>query len=114
MKQVFLAHDVTEAHLIKGLLESRGLNALVRGEDLSGTSGEVPFVDVWPTVWVLDDGQEGAVRAFIKGYERGPAKPGAPVACWPCPKCGQDLEPQFTACWACGAEHSPQGPDDVG
>jgi hypothetical protein len=111
VKQVFQAHDITEAHLVKGLLESHGLSALVRGEALSGTAGEVPFVDVWPTVWVLDDVREGEARAVIKEYERGPAKPGSPGVGWLCPKCGQDLEPQFTACWACGGGRPPGGPE---
>lgn len=100
MKQVFLAHDVTEAHLVKGLLESHGLSALVRGEALAGIAGEVPFVDVWPTVWVLDDDREAEARAVIEEYERGPA-PDPSRGRWRCPKCGQPLEPQFTACWAC-------------
>ena len=45
MKQVFQAHDVTEAHFVKGLLESHGLSALVRGEALAGLFGEVPRAD---------------------------------------------------------------------
>jgi len=102
VKQVFQAHDVIEANLVKGLLESHGVTAFVRGEALAGTAGEVPFVDVWPTVWVADDGRAGEDQVVIKEYESG--KPRASVAGWPCPKCGQGLEPQFTACWACGAE----------
>lgn len=110
MKQIFQAHDVTEAHLVKGLLESHGLSAVVRGEALSGVAGEVPFVDVWPTVWVLDDGREGEARAVVKEYERGPAQPVALGVGWLCPKCGQDLDPQFTACWACGEDRLPEEP----
>jgi hypothetical protein len=104
VKQVFQAHDVTEAHLVKGLLESQGLTALVRGEAVAGLAGEVPFVDVWPTVWVLDDDRDSEARAVINEYEPRSAKPMSAGVAWLCPKCGQDIEPQFTACWACGAE----------
>ncbi len=106
MKQVFQAHDVTEAHLVKGLLESRGLTALVRGEAVAGLAGEVPFVDVWPTVWVMEDDRDEEARAVINEHAGGSAKPLAAGAGWLCPKCGQDQEPQFTACWACGAERT--------
>lgn len=106
MKQVFVARDVTEAHFIRGLLESHGLSVAVRGEDLWGTRGEVPFVDAWPTVWVLDDGREAEARGVIHEYESGRVRPNGDGAGWRCPKCGRELEPQFTACWGCGAERS--------
>jgi hypothetical protein len=106
VKQVFTARDVTEAHFVRGLLESHGLIVTVRGEKLWGVRGEVPFVDAWPTVWVLDDGREGQARAVVQQYEAGRAMPSASVSAWRCAKCSQELEPQFTACWNCGTERS--------
>jgi hypothetical protein len=110
VKRVFQAHDVTEAHFVKGLLESHGLSALVRGEALAGLFGEVPRADTWPSVWVLDDAREEEARAIIKDYDTSIAKDATPVAGWKCPTCGQDLEPQFTSCWACGMERPPEAP----
>lgn len=104
MKQVFVATDVTEAYLVKGVLESHGISAAVRGEHLWGVRGEVPFVDTWPTVWILDDTLEADARAVIADYGAGKARVAAPGSSWRCPKCGEELESQFTACWACGAE----------
>ena len=104
MKQVFQAHDVTEAHFVKGLLESHGLDALVRGEALAGLFGEVPLTDSWPSVWIVDEAREQEAREVIKDHDAGSAKHATPVAGWKCPKCGQDLEPQFSNCWACGTE----------
>lgn len=102
-----MADDVTEAHLVKGLLESHGLSAAVRGEDLWGTRGEVPFADTWPTVWVLDDACEGEARRLVAEYASGKQlPPGTPGPGWQCSACGQDLETQFTACWNCGTERS--------
>lgn len=103
MKQVFVAGDVTEAHLVKGLLESHGLGAEVRGEDLSGTRGEVPFADAWPTVWVVDDAHEAEARAVIAAFESRTELTESDAG-WRCPACQQEIEPQFTACWARGAE----------
>ena len=35
---------------------------------------------------------------------------------WKCPKCGEEIEAQFDACWNCGAfryEHEPPRPREV-
>jgi len=71
VKQVFLARDVPEAHFVRGLLESHGLDVAVRGEDLWGARGELPLVDTWPTVWVLDESCETEARRVIQEYESG-------------------------------------------
>jgi len=124
MKRVYDARDVTEAHLVRGLLESSGIPAQVHGEALAGAEGEVPFA--WPSVWVTNDSDYEAARRLIE--ERpGPASPthcpgcgydltglpeprcpecGRPflrVPSWVCPACGEMLEGQFTECWKCGA-----------
>lgn len=69
MKQVFVAQNPAEAHLVKGLLESRGVRAEVRGEALWGTRGETPLTpDTLPTVWVLDDKQAPEALLIVKEY----------------------------------------------
>jgi len=104
VKQVFTAHDVTEAHFVRGLLESHGLDVSVRGEDLWVTRGELPFVETWPAVWALDDSHEAEARRVIQEYESGRAERIERRTGWRCPRCAQDLEPQFTTCWSCGTE----------
>ena len=42
MKRVYTAHDPTEAHLVKGLLEAAGIEALVQGEHLFPLRGSLP------------------------------------------------------------------------
>lgn len=104
MKKIFTAHDATEAHFVRELLESQGLVVTVRGEDLWGASGELPFVDAWPTIWVLDDTREAEARSVVEQYEAGKAAPVSGQTTWRCPQCSQELEPQFTTCWNCGTE----------
>jgi 4a-hydroxytetrahydrobiopterin dehydratase len=55
-RQVWRAEDPAHAHLLAGLLESRGIDAQVRGENLfSGEGGLLP-TEAGPTVWVpVDD-----------------------------------------------------------
>ena len=107
MRQVFVARDLTEAHLIRGLLESHGVSVTVRGEDLQGLNGEVPFPYACPSVWILDDGLEAKARRIIK--EHGCGLQVETGRYWRCERCGEELEEQFTTCWACGA----QRPGDI-
>lgn len=46
MQKVFSARDITEAHIIKGLLESHDIPAQVDGAYLQGAFGELPVVDL--------------------------------------------------------------------
>jgi hypothetical protein len=69
MKQVFVAQNPAEAHLVRGLLETRGIQAEVRGEELWGTRGETPLTfDTLPTVWVVDDLQVPEAMSALEEY----------------------------------------------
>ncbi len=69
MKQVFVARNPAEAHLVQGMLESRGIRAEVRGEALWGTRGEIPLTpDSLPSVWVLDDLQLPEAIRVVEEY----------------------------------------------
>lgn len=105
MKKVFVAQHPTEAHLIKGLLESRDIPALVRGESLFGTRGETPVTpDSLPSVWVADDGQAEEAMAILESHRASMSQSSESEASWRCASCGETVEFQFTACWNCGAE----------
>lgn len=101
MKQVHVAKHAPEAHIVKGLLESNGIAAFIRGEFLTGGWGELP-VDVC-SVWIADDAQYERAQSVLLAFLRGePAREqqGHP---WRCHHCGEQLEGQFTKCWNCGA-----------
>ena len=107
MKKVYIAKHPTEAHLIKGLLESYNISCEVCGEALFGVRGEVPMtVDTLPSVWVLDEADFEKAREIVADYDRGDKGNALKKNLWKCPKCGEELEPQFTECWKCGTERS--------
>lgn len=68
MISVYSARSITDAHLIKGLLESEGISAYVYGGDLQGGIGELPVMGLI-TVRVSADSVARA-RAIIADYER--------------------------------------------
>ncbi|MBS1217633.1 MAG: hypothetical protein H6R21_766 [Proteobacteria bacterium] len=105
MKRVHNARHMTEAHLVRGLLESHGIDAVVRGDLLTGGWGELP-VDVC-AVWVTDDARYADADRLIRDFLKGALARIHGGAGWHCSRCGEDIEGQFTACWQCGAERPP-------
>jgi hypothetical protein len=100
MKQVHIAKHAPEAHLVKGFLESNGVAAVVRGEFLTSGWGELP-VDVC-SVWISDDRQYDRAQALLVAFLRGDFAREFREQNWRCPKCSEQIEGQFTACWKCG------------
>lgn len=70
MKRVFTAPTITEAYLIKGILENEGIAAFVKNEHLSGLAGEIPFMESWPEVWIIDDEKSDLAVAMITRYHQ--------------------------------------------
>ncbi|HEY9051132.1 MAG TPA: DUF2007 domain-containing protein [Gammaproteobacteria bacterium] len=72
MIKVYNAKDITEAHIVRGMLEANGINAYVNGHYLQGGIGELAAMD-FASVHVEELDVEAA-RELINEYER--AEPG--------------------------------------
>ena len=102
MQRIFVARNVTEAHIVSGMLNAAGIKAEVRGQYLAGGYGELPItVETMPSVWIGDPAQSANARSLIAEYERPTTAKGVP---WRCEQCGEGHAGQFTACWKCGRE----------
>jgi hypothetical protein len=71
MKRVYTAPTVTEAHLVKGVLENEGIRSIVKNEHLSGLAGEIPAMEAWPEVWVLDDNEAERAESILTRFRDG-------------------------------------------
>jgi hypothetical protein len=100
MKKVHAARHAMDAHAVRGFLESQGIEAIVRGEFLTGGWGELP-VDVC-SVWITNDAQYERANALLVSFLNGDLARELRAENWRCPKCGEQLEGQFTVCWSCG------------
>ena len=100
MKQIHTAKHAMEAHLVKGFLESNGIEAVVKGDYLTGGWGELP-VDLC-TVWITDDALYDRANTLLVTFLRGDHAQSFRDDNWRCPQCGEQLEGQFTECWSCG------------
>jgi hypothetical protein len=101
VQRIFVARNLSEAHIVSGMLNASGIAAFVRGQYLTSGYGELPISsDTLPSVWLEDAQQAELARRVIADYER-PAH-GNPA--WSCQQCGEVHAGQFTACWKCGRE----------
>ena|SRR5688572_1921704 len=99
MEQVFLAFTAVEAHLVKGLLESEGISAEVRGEGMAPILGDVPILENLPSVWVADR-EVSRAQQIVRDFKRERVATGD---AWRC-ECGEAMGAQFAACWRCGTD----------
>ena len=91
------------ATLLKERFASEGIVCLVRNDELSTALGEIPFVECYPELWVVDEEVWPRARLLLDKWldenrEAGPE--------WTCPNCGERIEGQFQSCWKCGGEES--------
>jgi len=105
LRKVHTAESIIEAAHLRNLLEADGIACVVRNDRLGGIVGEIPFVECWPELWVVETGNYLRARSLVEAALRETAG-GIP---WDCPKCGESVEGQFEACWSCGTERPSAG-----
>ncbi len=112
IRKIYVAKGPGDAHFLRGLLESAGIEAVVRGDDFVPLQGgSLLRMETRSSVWVLDDEQYPAALEIVEEYVRTSKNvPGPAVGdAWRCGRCGEEVEAQFTACWSCGAERPSSG-----
>ena len=97
MKQVFRAASLLQVAHARNILIAAGIDSELRNQYLAGALGDLPMLETWPQLMVEDALESAALRAL----QNAAAAPTGPA--WVCTQCGEQLEPQFTTCWRCGA-----------
>lgn len=114
MQKVYTARDAMDANFLRGLLEQEGIKAIVQGEALQETWGNLNLTsESLPAVWV-DDVDVARAEPIVDEYrqvdkanadrddEADDADDAvAAAAGWICANCGRQNEPQFDRCWHC-------------
>jgi hypothetical protein len=101
---VYSSFDLVAVHHARNVLESEGIDAVVRNEILSSAAGELPPADCQIELWVLSDANAPRAEALLRFGGDAPAGCGA---AWRCDGCGESSEAQFTQCWQCGRVRQP-------
>jgi Putative prokaryotic signal transducing protein len=98
MKKLTSADSLITISHYRNILASEGIPCFIRNEYLGAIIGEMPFLEVWPELWVKNDLDHDRALQLISGDidEESPTLP------WKCKHCGTENEGQFAACWSCG------------
>jgi hypothetical protein len=99
MKKLTTHASLITINHFKNLLAAEGIPSEIRNQHLGSIMGDMPFVEVWPELWVKNDLDYDRASQLIDGsaFEESPSQP------WRCRQCREENEGQFAACWNCGA-----------
>jgi len=100
MKKIFSSPIVGEIPQLKNMLESAGIECILRNEISAGLSPEIPMAESTPELWIQDDHRLAEALQIKADFQSAATAVGED---WKCQKCGEMSEPQFTSCWKCGA-----------
>lgn len=105
MIKVFEDFDIALVGHYQSVLESNGIATFMKNRFGTSGSGELPFVEVVPQLWVLNDADAERARSLIGELDEHAAE--AQREEWVCPECGTVLEAAFTDCWQCASDPDP-------
>ena len=107
MKRLHSGKDPLMIGHLKNVLATFGIKCVAKNIDLISAAGELPPVECWPELWVVDDEKFGRARSILK-------KTLAPLHSvkkpWACAGCGETIEGQFSECWNCGRDQFGRKP----
>jgi hypothetical protein len=109
MKKVYSTEILANAWNIKNVLEQHDIEAVIKNENLFSVSGEVPFLECLPQIWVkpLDFVRAKQIIADLdaSSEEVGPD--------WVCASCGESNLNNYAICWSCESSHGNAHENDL-
>ena len=97
MKMVYTNADRMIVGNAKNILNSHGINIVLKNEHASSIIGEVSPFDSWVELWVLDDSDYDEACKVLDG-----ALSNEDEAPWICESCKEENNASFGSCWKCG------------
>ena len=99
MIKVFEDFDIMLVGHYQSVLQSNGIDTFMKNQFGTSGAGELPFVEVVPQLWVLNENDAGRAKELIE--ELHDDESGESMQAWDCPECGTPQEAAFTHCWKC-------------
>jgi hypothetical protein len=90
--------NLPEAYLVLHRLEQAGIEARVLNEHAQGGLGEIPFLQAYPEIWVMEEADAVRAREILTAFESTEVPPGKVH----CAECGEESPRNFEICWHCG------------
>ena len=104
MKKVYSTEILANAWNVRNVLEQHDIESVVKNENLFSVSGEVPFLECLPEVWVKPLYYDRA-RQIIEEIEKTNEDNGPD---WICARCGESNLGNYSICWSCENSHAAQ------
>ncbi len=98
MRHVYTAVSDWDAQMVRDLLITNGIDAIVEARSSLYTAGQ-------DRVLILNDADEVRAIDIVRDFDvtlAGQPPDTGVVWTWRCPKCREEVEPQFDLCWNCG------------
>jgi len=99
MKLAYTTQDLAMLTHLKNVLEEQRIECVLRCQHLLGGVGELPPIECWPELWVVDEERQPEALSHIKAL-LSPA--GTDDNPWACGECGEQSPATFSECWHCG------------
>lgn len=98
MRKIYTAANLIEAKTLARILDQQGLLNFVKNENLQVGLGELPFVEVWPEVWLVSEEDWKDADEILQQFLRQEK-----LSDWKCTWCSETNPGAFELCWSCGA-----------
>ncbi len=111
MERVYIADNAALAWHVRNVLQGEGIAATVRNDELYSVSGEVPFMECWPEVWVSNRLDYDRARRLVRemGLAENPGADAQESVSWACGNCRESSAGNFDICWNCGSPRPEEG-----
>lgn len=97
--QVFSTNNYVEAHIVEGLFQQAGIQVQLKGAELQGALGELPFEQTQLSLWVYQIKLRQAEQILVNYQQQ------TKTTVWFCNHCGEENGPAFEYCWQCGRQN---------
>lgn len=106
IKAIYSSEHLFLVNHMKELIESYGIECLIKNSYLAGGAGELPPTETWPRLYVLNDEDFARAMQLVEA-ELARMKTVSDNGNWQCPHCGEDVDANFVLCWNCGYANDP-------
>ena len=101
MKRVYTTDSVPMAWHVRNVLQQHDIDTTLKNDKLYSVSGEIPFTECMPEVWVNNSLNYARAEQIIRELENTLETDGED---WTCGSCSEINTATFDICWKCQAE----------
>lgn len=98
MRKIYENIEFTRVGNFQSILESEGIGTHIKNLGASAAAGDIPFQQVFPELWVVDDTDYERALEVLRPYY---CHDFPVVSSWVCPGCAEEIEGTFGECWNC-------------